>query len=714
MDRRVKIHIREAVAIISLAAAAQPANAAPSPDPGFNAELRRRLAAALEIVLADAAVRAIVLRAGAGGWPAAAVPLGEWDDAAADAGISALAARVAGASKPVVIALGGSVQGGALALALAAGWRLAAAGTRLVLPEPALGALPGGDVLWRLARLGGAAVALRLATASRGMAADKAARAGLIDGVVEAGDAGAAASSVAHALAANAAGAVLPAGMAAPPPRRAADAGLRDSAAYLAAIAEARQLQVPPPWQAPRARLIDCVEAALLLPEATAREFVEVARDELARAPLCRALNRLAASRRRAAAGLAGVAPVPHDAGLQLAAWCGGAEDFDEDTETLADVVAALMRGGFGGALRLAAPDARALAGGLRAVAQAQGDAGAGSDDAVGPPGPAPAARLGTGLGARALAESRLLLVPRAAAADPDVTAALAEARAAGATVVWLGGLASTAAVPDAGLSVVTPGLAELAFGSAAATAPLAPLAAALSTSGVLCLRAGEAAGGITGRLVARLHASAERAVLAGATPAAVDAALRGIGLAEPPFQRADRIGPGAVAAGLRAFGQQPGALTLLLAASDPGAGIPGNFYRPGAGGAPQPDPTTEALLPLLRAELGLVPEALDAEAIRARVLAELADEGAALLQEAQAFRAGDIDLAAVLGLGLGRVTGGPMCHADACGPLATRALLRGLADSGAPAPAALWDVLIRNGRHFADLDTAPQPLPQL
>jgi hypothetical protein len=38
-------------------------------------------------------------------------------------------------------------------------------------------------------------------------------------------------------------------------------------------------------------------------------------------------------------------------------------------------------------------------------------------------------------------------------------------------------------------------------------------------------------------------------------------------------------------------------------------------------------------------------------------------------------------------------------------GLLATRTLLRTLQDEGAPAPAALWDVLVRNGRHFGDLD---------
>ena len=37
---------------------------------------------------------------------------------------------------------------------------------------------------------------------------------------------------------------------------------------------------------------------------------------------------------------------------------------------------------------------------------------------------------------------------------------------------------------------------------------------------------------------------------------------------------------------------------------------------------------------------------------------------------------------------------------------LALRKRLRALAEEGAPPPVALWDVLIRNGRSFAELDT--------
>ena len=51
------------------------------------------------------------------------------------------------------------------------------------------------------------------------------------------------------------------------------------------------------------------------------------------------------------------------------------------------------------------------------------------------------------------------------------------------------------------------------------------------------------------------------------------------------------------------------------------------------------------------------------------------------------------------------QVGGGPMFQADQMGLLATRTLLRALQDEGAPAPVTLWDVLIRNGRRFGDLD---------
>ena len=91
----------------------------------------------------------------------------------------------------------------------------------------------------------------------------------------------------------------------------------------------------------------------------------------------------------------------------------------------------------------------------------------------------------------------------------------------------------------------------------------------------------------------------------------------------------------------------------------------------------------------------------MSASEIVARVLAELAGEGAALLHSGAALRAGDVDLAAELALGFPATQGGPLYWADRMGVLAVRKRLRQLIDEGAPKPVALWDELVRDGGKF-------------
>jgi enoyl-CoA hydratase/carnithine racemase/3-hydroxyacyl-CoA dehydrogenase len=682
MERRLKVQVREAVAIVTLAALPAP-DAEPAPaDPGFEPDLRGRLAGALDLVLQDAGVKAVLLRAGPGGWPVAADPLSDWQDSAGVPGMAALAARLEGCGKPVVMALSGRVTGGTLALALAAGWSIADTQMRLALPETALAALPGGDVLWRLARVAGAGETLRLAVSGRELSAAEALAIGVLDGAVEQGDVDAAALSVALSVARALA---EPVPQAPPPPRRDPAAGLADAAAYLAELAAARRALAPPPMRDFQARVIDCIEAALLLPGDEAREFAEVARAELAAAPLGRALAHVAQARRRAArlAGLPATMPqVPQRIGF----WLPEAE--------AAQLIAGLAEAGF--ALTLAAQSAEPLEPVLRDVARLLAEAEK-DGRLAGAARSAAWERLDGGIGTAALAACEMVFAPAESA--PDLRRELAP----DCQLVQLSGAAAHVDADCAGLRLPAPGLAELTPAPGAAPEVIAGVFALLRRAGFMCLRAGAGRGGIAARLGARLHAAAERAVLAGATPAGVDAALAALGLAEPPFRRADRIGPERMVAEARDAGREPGVLSLLLCELGPG-GAPGRYYA--ATGAV--DPETEALLPGLRQELGLVPVALSAAQIRARALAELADEGAALLQSAEAHRAGDVDLAALTGLGLAPTAGGPMFAADEAGLLATREVLRGLLGEGAPVPVTLWDVLIKNGRRFADLDRRP------
>jgi len=97
-------------------------------------------------------------------------------------------ARLERLSIPVVAALHGTTLGGGLELAMACHYRIAAAGTKLGLPEVLLGILPGSLGTQRLPRLVGVRMALDMILSGKPIAAQKALEAGLVDAVVEAAD----------------------------------------------------------------------------------------------------------------------------------------------------------------------------------------------------------------------------------------------------------------------------------------------------------------------------------------------------------------------------------------------------------------------------------------------------------------------------------------------------------------------------------------------
>lgn len=106
-------------------------------------------------------------------------------------------------AKPVVAAMHGNAMGGGLELPLACHARVAAAGTRVGLPEVNIGIVPGAGGTQRLPRVVGVKAALDIIVSGKPIKAEKAAELGLVDEVVpEGGDLVAAAVAVAKRLAA--------------------------------------------------------------------------------------------------------------------------------------------------------------------------------------------------------------------------------------------------------------------------------------------------------------------------------------------------------------------------------------------------------------------------------------------------------------------------------------------------------------------------------
>lgn len=690
MARRVKVQFREGVALLTIDGAEEGTRGI-----GFDAPARQALGEALGSALGAPGLRALVLRAGPGGWPLAADPLADYapEPAASNQSapsLAALAERLAHAPVPVVAILAGTIGGGALALSQAVGLRLALSSTRFVSPEASLGVLPAAGSLVRMVRRAGPVAALDfvLAGASvQGGAAQGGAlqggaalAAGLCDAVASEGAIETAALTEVLRMAAL--------GAAAPVAPRAGVA--ENPGPALEALAAARpRWPSAGPLAAVTARLVEVAEAALLLPFEAALAFEEVAYDDLAGTEVSAALCHLAQARRQALGGLAGLgAEAPAQRVASVALW--------NQPERLAG---ALLARGL--AVRIGASDPARLEATLTAVAQAQEQA---VQEGRLTPGRREAdwARLEPVAAAASLGPADLCL---AAPQQAEELAALRAGFAPGAGGAALALSGVLARPGELGFERMRGPASTIWAGGPGQEGDLRRLAAVLRAEGALVVH-GLA---LNLRLEAAFLAAAERAVLAGATPLQVDEALTGYGFDEGPFALLDRLGLGTALRRLAVAGHGPGPfLDWLMREGRLGQAAGAGVYDHSAEApahAPRAMPGEAVALSALREAAGVVGRPLSAGEITGRVLAELAGAGAAALQEGAAHRAGDIDLVAVAALGLARHRGGPMFWADRLGLVAARRRLRDLAEEGAPAPVALWDVLIRNGRRFCELE---------
>jgi 3-hydroxyacyl-CoA dehydrogenase len=97
----------------------------------------------------------------------------------------ALLKRLEDVGKPLVAAIHGNALGGGLELAQACHYRVATADAKVGQPEVLLGIIPGAGGTQRLPRLCGAELALQMATDGKPVAAAKARAAGIIDEIVD-------------------------------------------------------------------------------------------------------------------------------------------------------------------------------------------------------------------------------------------------------------------------------------------------------------------------------------------------------------------------------------------------------------------------------------------------------------------------------------------------------------------------------------------------
>ena len=389
---------------------------------------------ALDKVAADPAIQAVILR-GEGRCFSAGADIREAGQVARMAELGALCRKVETLAKPVIAALHGTALGAGMELALAAHYRIANAAAILGLPEVGLGLLAAAGATQRLPRLVGAQQALRLLISGLPVRATEALALGLIDRVVTEGLGEAALAMAQEGLPTR--------------PTAMLGMGLRDAVAYQAAVAAAGAADKGNPLPAP-ARIIECVEAAALLPFEMGLVLEQTAFADLTATPEAHGLHHAFVAERMALMPAAEIAGRTLPQLATLGIW--GAED------PAADLALQALTAGL--RVSLCDPDRARLADALGRIAAMQEQmvvAGQMTEDTR----DAAWARLSSGFGAEALAGADLaLLSPGQSATDlpaglPLVTMGAAGAGAGITVPEATGGLAELSVARDATLDQI-------------------------------------------------------------------------------------------------------------------------------------------------------------------------------------------------------------------------------------------------------------------
>ena len=576
--------------------------------------LRCAIAARLGEAEADPEVRAILLLAEGRSFPAGA-DISEFGKPPRDPVLPDLCNRIEACAKPVIAALHGTALGGGLELALACHHRIALASAKVGMPEITLGLLPGAGGTQRLPRLAGAEAALRLMLKGKPVSAAEALSLGVVDRVCDADLPGAAYAFALEVIAKDA-----------PVPTRDRTDGLRDIGAGIAAVARARAAVRDLPVAA-SARIVDCVEAAMLLPFDQGLAFERAAFLDLVETPEAAALRHVFFAERRAASFASGKTTPPRLGHIAL---------LGADRVSLRLVMLALAAGA---RVSLADHDAAALSEALEAVATTLEEGKAAGK-----------------LTAEEAADRWARLQPELPEALPDGIDLL----------ILCGGFAASGAVlPDlpAALPLAVFGRAGTARGPGIILHPAGPEPARLAE---ILPRPGER-GAVVASLVG-LFKGQGLGIVQGHGASILRPMAQALHLALDNLRQTD--GDEAVATQLRRWG-----------------------FLPGANGRAEPEGGFDRF----------------ASGPGAALLGAMANAGLRSLGEGAAIRPGDLDMAAISGLGLPRWSGGPMFWAARRGLLVLREDLRrwAQADPDIWSPAPLLDEMLREGVTLADLDRA-------
>ncbi|MPY65460.1 3-hydroxyacyl-CoA dehydrogenase [Deinococcus sp. SDU3-2] len=237
-----------------------------------------------------------------------------------------------------------------------------------------------------------------------------------------------------------------------------------------------------------------------------------------------------------------------------------------------------------------------------------------------------------------------------------------------------------------------------------------------LATSMALARRIGKVGvvvgvcdGFVGNRMIHRYGDEARKLVEEGANPQDADAAMNALGLPMGPFQMSDMAGLDVGylirqhQAKVRGAPKPDGWLDRIVERGRKGQKTQAGIYDYGEDRKPKPNAEVAQLIEDYRAEKGLESRELTQEEITERLVYSLVNEGAQILDEGIAQRAGDIDVIYIYGYGFPAHHGGPMGYADEMGLGNVVAALEKYGQT----PAPLLKRLAEEGGSFAGWDKA-------
>ncbi|GAA3878085.1 3-hydroxyacyl-CoA dehydrogenase NAD-binding domain-containing protein [Celeribacter arenosi] len=653
--------------------------------------MRHSLRAAIEAAEADEACKAIVLGGVGASFSTGSDPTAP-DTMADDEDLVALCARIEACSKPVVCALHGLTLEAGLGVALACHHRVMSAGAQIGAPDITIGMVAGCATTQRLPRLVGAAAALDLLFVGRPIDAATAKKIGLVDAVAKsrAGEA-----AIAAALALIAKGGA---------PRRTSEisTGLTDGAGYLKETAK-RRAGAPIHQRETFVQIVECVEAALLMPFEAG-----VARETLARAQ-CRDSSKTKALKYALAAERMTLSPEGLDPSLAVVVDRVG---IIGATPVALGITLAALDNGL--QVRLAAADAERT----RKIKAQVVDAYARAEERGQITPKVHAARIASFFAEPGLEDfNTAQVVIEATALPTDQRAQLLatiEKRIEDETVL--------ATVTDGGFDTLIKGLAHPSrFVGLHFFAPVQALRAlelvhhqntsaeAFATAhefarqlGKLPVVTAPSEGLVANRIERAVWAAMDVTLLLGARPLDVDRAMRALGFPIGPCAAVDMLGLSYVGGAVANYLAEAGRTGRAARAGFFDYSDDGDARLPG-----QDDDAAVALIAQLRESAEIPEHRLSQEDIQDRLLLAMANTGAQLLSEGVVDRPAEIDVAMLMAKAFPRWLGGPMEVADLMGLATAERKLRGFADMAPEiwTPAPLWRELIKNGAKFSDLN---------